>query len=48
MSELDYLSNIYDLLLDYQIAVNLFIAVTQFLICCFVIYILYKLFNIFF
>lgn len=48
MSEIDYLDMIYQLLLQYQSAINLFVGFIQFLIVVFVLVVIYKLFNLFF
>lgn len=48
MDEIYYLQEIYSLLLRWDSTINLITGIIQFGIACFVVYILYKLFNIFF
>lgn len=48
MSELELLQSIYDILISFQPFVNLITGFIQVLIVVAVLYILYKLFNLFF
>lgn len=48
MTEIDYLKSIYELLQEFTPLINLLIGFIQFSIVVFAVYILYKLFNLFF
>lgn len=48
MTEIDYLRGIYELLQELIPLANLFTGLLQFFTVVFVVYILYKLFNLFF
>lgn len=48
MTELDYLSCIYELLQDLVPLAKMITGVIQFAIICFVIFVLYRLFKLFF
>lgn len=48
MSELEVLTSIYDILLSWQSLINLITGCIQVCIVAAVIYVLYKLFNLFF
>ena len=48
MTEIDYLKSIYELLQDFTPLFNLLTGCLQFAIIIFAVYILYKLFNLFF
>lgn len=48
MSEIDYLKSIYELLQEFTPLINLFVGCMQFSLVVFAVYILYKLFNLFF
>lgn len=48
MESADYLQEIYLMMLRWDSTINLITGIIQFGIACFAIYILYKLFNIFF
>lgn len=48
MTEIDYLKGIYELLQGLNPLANMFTGLLQFFTIVFVVYILYKLFNLFF
>jgi len=48
MSELELLTSIYDILLSWQSVINLITGCIQVLMVVAIMYVLYKLFNLFF
>lgn len=48
MTEIDYLKSIYELLQEFVPLIDFLIGCLQFSIVVFAVYILYKLFNLFF